>query len=41
VQAGKYIVNPLSGRRIQFAKLFSSHPPMDLRIARLRGGEWR
>ena len=40
-QASKYIVNPLSGRRVQFANLFTTHPPMEDRIARLRGGEWR
>jgi heat shock protein HtpX len=40
-QATKYIVNPLTGRRVQFAKMFSTHPPMEERIARLRGGEWR
>ena len=40
-QATKYIVNPLTGRRVQFANLFSTHPPLDDRIARLRGGEWR
>lgn len=36
-QATMYIVNPLSGRRVNFAKLFSTHPPMEERIARLRG----
>ncbi len=41
VQASKYIVNPLTGRRIQFANLFTTHPPMEDRIARLRAGEWR
>ena len=35
-QATKYIVNPLSGRKVSFAKLFSTHPPMEERIARLR-----
>ncbi|HVL04565.1 MAG TPA: M48 family metalloprotease [Acidimicrobiales bacterium] len=40
-QASKYIVNPLTGRRVQFAKLFTTHPPMEDRIARLRAGEWR
>jgi heat shock protein HtpX len=40
-QASKYIVNPLTGRRVQFAKLFTTHPPMDDRIARLRQGDWR
>ncbi|MEA2686356.1 MAG: heat shock protein HtpX [Actinomycetota bacterium] len=41
VQAQKYIVNPLTGRKIQFAKLFTTHPPMEDRIRRLRAGEWR
>lgn len=36
-QASMYIVNPLSGRRVQFANLFMTHPPTDERIARLRG----
>ncbi|MDQ3679900.1 MAG: M48 family metalloprotease [Actinomycetota bacterium] len=35
-QASKYIVNPLTGRRIQFAKLFTTHPPTEERVARLR-----
>jgi heat shock protein HtpX len=35
-QAQKYIVNPLTGRKIQFAKLFSTHPPTEERVARLR-----
>lgn len=34
-QAAAYIVNPLTGRKVQFAKLFLTHPPMDERIARL------
>jgi len=36
-QATAYIVNPLSGRRVSFAKLFSTHPPTEERIERLRG----
>ena len=40
-QASKFIVNPLTGRKVQFAKLFTTHPPMEDRIARLRGGDWR
>jgi heat shock protein HtpX len=40
-QASKYIVNPLTGRRIQFAKLFLTHPPTADRIARLRSDDWR
>ncbi len=40
-QASKYIVNPLSGRKVQFANLFSTHPPMEERIARLRAREWQ
>ena len=40
-QASKYIVNPLTGRRVQFANLWSTHPPLEDRIARLRAGDWR
>jgi len=38
--AQAYIVNPLTGRDIQFANLFRSHPPTEERVARLRGGDW-
>ena len=31
-----YIANPLGGRRVSFANLFSTHPPVEERIARLR-----
>ncbi|HET7653116.1 MAG TPA: zinc metalloprotease HtpX [Acidimicrobiales bacterium] len=40
-QAQAYIVNPLTGRQVQFANLFMTHPPTADRIARLRGGDWR
>ncbi|MFP5319693.1 MAG: zinc metalloprotease HtpX [Acidimicrobiia bacterium] len=40
-QAQKYIVNPLTGRHVQFANLFTTHPPTAERAARLRAGEWR
>jgi heat shock protein HtpX len=40
-QATKYIVNPLTGRKIQFANLVSTHPPTEERIARLRSGDWQ
>lgn len=33
--AQAYIVNPLTGRRAQFASLFRSHPPTEERIRRL------
>ena len=36
-QATKYIVNPLTGRRVRFAKLFLTHPPTADRVSRLRG----
>jgi heat shock protein HtpX len=39
--ASMFIVNPLTGRKVQFANLFRSHPPTEERIARLRSGEWR
>jgi heat shock protein HtpX len=35
-QASLYIVNPLTGRKVNFAGLFSTHPPTEERIARLR-----
>jgi heat shock protein HtpX len=38
-QATMYIVNPLSGRRVNFARMFSTHPSTQERIARLR--DWR
>jgi heat shock protein HtpX len=40
-QAAAYIANPLRGRKVAFAGLFASHPPMEDRIARLREGDWR
>ena len=38
--AQAFIVNPLSGRKVQFANLFRTHPPVEERVARLRRGEW-
>ena len=35
-QATAYIVNPLTGRKIEFGNLFMTHPPTADRIARLR-----
>ena len=35
-QASNYIVNPLSGQRVSFAKFFMTHPPLEERVARLR-----
>ena len=34
-QATAYIVNPLSGRKVSFARLFLTHPPTEDRVARL------
>ncbi|MBW3537761.1 MAG: M48 family metalloprotease [Actinobacteria bacterium] len=39
-QASKYIVNPLTGRHVSFAKLFTTHPPTADRVERLRSHEW-
>ena len=39
--AQAFIINPLSGRKVQFANLFRTHPPTEDRVARLRGGDWR
>lgn len=38
--AQAFIVNPLTGRQVQFANLFRSHPSTEDRIARLRSREW-
>jgi heat shock protein HtpX len=38
--AQAFIVNPLTGRKVQFANLFRSHPPTEDRVARLRGSDW-
>lgn len=40
-QAGAYIANPLAGSKASFATLFTTHPPMDERIRRLRTGAWQ
>ena len=34
--ATAYIINPLTGRRANFANLFQTHPPTTERVARLR-----
>jgi heat shock protein HtpX len=39
--ASMFIVNPLTGQKVQFKNLFTTHPPTEERIARLRAGEWR
>lgn len=39
-QATAYIINPLSGRQVQFANLFRTHPPTEERIARLRAQQF-
>jgi heat shock protein HtpX len=36
-QATAYIINPLTGRKVNFSNLFQTHPPTAERIARLRG----
>jgi heat shock protein HtpX len=38
--AQAYIINPLTGRKMQFSNLWSTHPPTEQRIARLRNKEW-
>jgi heat shock protein HtpX len=35
-QATAYIINPLTGRKVNFSNLFMTHPPTAERIARLR-----
>ena len=39
-EATAYIINPLTGRQVSFAALFSTHPPTEQRIARLRQRAW-
>ncbi len=39
-QATAYIVNPLTGRKMQFASLFRTHPSTADRVARLRSRHW-
>ena len=34
--ASAFIVNPLTGRKMQFSNLFTTHPPTEERIRRLR-----
>ena len=40
-EASLFIINPLTGRNVQFRNLFMTHPPTQDRIARLRSGEWK
>jgi heat shock protein HtpX len=40
-QAQMYIANPLAGRKMAFRNLFTTHPPMDKRISRLRDRSWQ
>ncbi|GAC1318563.1 MAG: zinc metalloprotease HtpX [Acidimicrobiales bacterium] len=40
-EATLFIINPLTGRDVQFKNLFMTHPPTADRIARLRSGDWR
>ena len=40
-QASHYIVNPLSGQRMEFAGMFSTHPATSERVKRLRSEEWK
>ena len=40
-QAQMYIANPLASRNMSFKGMFTTHPPMETRIARLRDNSWR
>ena len=39
-QAQMYIANPLAGRKVAFANLWTTHPPMEERVRRLRSHAW-
>jgi len=39
--ASAFIINPLTGRKMQFSSLFRTHPPTEDRIRRLREKEWQ
>jgi heat shock protein HtpX len=39
-EAQAYIVNPLTGRKVEFANMFSTHPPTAERIRRLRSTQY-
>jgi len=39
-EATAYIINPLTGRQVSFASLFSTHPPTADRVARLTSTRW-
>ena len=39
-QSAKYIVNPLTGRHVNFASLFMTHPSTEERIRRLVSQQW-
>ncbi len=38
--ATAYIINPLTGKQMQFKNLFTTHPPTEERIRRLRSGQY-
>ncbi|HEY2814557.1 MAG TPA: zinc metalloprotease HtpX [Acidimicrobiales bacterium] len=38
--AQAFIINPLTGRKMQYSNLFRTHPATEDRIARLRSREW-
>jgi heat shock protein HtpX len=40
-QASLFIINPLTGRRVNFANMFMTHPPTEERIKRLRARDWQ
>ena len=39
--AQAFIVNPLTGRKMQFGNLWRSHPATEQRVERLHSGDWR
>ena len=39
-EASMFIVNPLAGRKVNFAKMFSTHPATEDRVEKLRNRSW-
>ncbi len=40
-QASHYIINPLANRKVSMSNMFTTHPPAEERVKRLRDGSWQ